>query len=248
MKPVLVTLLFLLCIVFASQVALGEDPCKELYSLYKRQCVGSPKSSEAEFPRADWNVLGYYSEVSNEDNFWVYCKGATGTPAAYKAFKNDVCTKKPRQPQSKQNMIPVSEKEIKTRHGNLTLVDKDGGILLLFKNKQRAEYPGPFANFDKKAYKVGDANVFVITFAMGASAGGINLIIDKPDGLYLADDVCGLSGGADIKFSAGKLTVKEKVKFKKYQITEYDGNTLTTNYDGTTEKWVKRNIPLKKFN
>lgn len=245
MKTIII-LSVLFVFTFSGQVAFCENSCNVLYNLYKSECVGSPKSSEFEFARANWGILDHYSEVSNQDNFWVYCKRATDRPAPYASFKKDVCSKKLKQTVSTLSAMTISDNEIKTRHGNLTLNDIDGQPVLMFKNKKCMEFPGPAASFDKKVYKVGNTNVFIISFSIGASMQSINLIIDKPDGVYIVEDFD--VKGQSINLKAGKLIIKETIKYKKYQITEFDGNSVIKYFDHETDKSAKKNVPLKKLN
>jgi hypothetical protein len=61
------------------QLSFGkEDPCKVIYHLYSISCVRTPcnKISQSCFSRAGMGAYDYYSNVINENNFWVYCSEA----------------------------------------------------------------------------------------------------------------------------------------------------------------------------
>jgi hypothetical protein len=231
-------------LVLSSQYAYSaENPCIQVYEIYKDECVGNPKSDAVEFIGVNMRSFQYYSNTFNQDNFWVYCREAKSKPADYNAFKKNVCSKNSKALNA--NVIYTSGDTIKTRHGNVKLIqDKDGYYSFTFKNKYIALSENQNYYIEEKGFKLNNVNVFIVGWCIGVNGGqGAILIIDRPDGVFTAD----VDYDDTPSVKSGKLIFERTYRYKKNIVWEFDGNTLTTNYDYKTDKWRKINVPLTKL-
>jgi hypothetical protein len=85
--------------------------------------------------------------------------------------------------------------------------------------------------------------VFVLGWSIGNAAEGSYLVIDRRDGVFMAD----INYQFDAKIRDKKLILETAIKYKKIRVIEFDGKNITSNYDAENNKWVKINIALKKL-
>jgi len=228
-----------------------EDPCKKIYEVYIDECINSSYIEKEGLSRISQSNFEFYSNMVTENKFFMYCKKGTEKPVEYILFKKDVCKQQKiisnylDGNNIKNFEVDISENIIKTSRGNITIVKNDNGSYSInFNGKKYVIGDGSVsaASFNKR-YKLNDFNIFTIGWSIGNSAEGTTLIIDKLDGIYIAD----LGYLKTIEVKQGNIFFETPKLYNRSEIIEFDGKKLTSNYNKNTNKWEVFNIKLQKI-